>query len=78
MLFEDGEGRVRSLPTAWTSVAGPDPFVTVSAGRSFFRIEDLLALVALVEELMPRRGGRKVDSAALVKRNTPSLYSHKG
>src|SRR5205823_1913533 len=40
VLFEDG-GRVRSLPTAWTSIADPDPFVAVSAGRSFFRIQDL-------------------------------------
>jgi Family of unknown function (DUF5372) len=51
VLFEDSEGRVRSLPTAWTSVAVPDPFVSVSAGRSYFRTEDLLALVSLIRPL---------------------------
>jgi len=50
VLFEDG-GRLRSLPTAWTSIASPDPFVAVSAGRSFFRIEDLLGLVDLIGRL---------------------------
>jgi hypothetical protein len=39
------------MPAAWTDVEGPDPFLVVSAGRACFRVEDLLALVALVAEL---------------------------
>jgi len=39
------------MPAAWTDVVEPDPFLVVSAGRSNFRIDDLLALVALVAEL---------------------------
>ncbi len=40
---------MRSLPTGWTDVIGDDPFVVVGAGRSAFRVEDLLALAALME-----------------------------
>jgi hypothetical protein len=42
--FEDGEGRLYSLPANWTDAAGPDPFVTMAAGRSLFRVADLLEL----------------------------------
>jgi hypothetical protein len=62
VLFEEG-GRVRSLPTAWTSIASPDPFVAVSAGRSFFRIPDLVALVELVGRLSAPPGSCQGDSA---------------
>lgn len=47
----EGEARVRSLPAGWTDVEGPDAFRVLAAGRSFFRVEDLLALAVLVEEL---------------------------
>jgi hypothetical protein len=33
-----------------TDVGGVDPFVAIAAGRSFFRYEDLLKLVDLVEK----------------------------
>ena len=56
VTFHDGEGRLRSLPASWTSVVGRDPFVALSAGRAFFRVEDLLALVALVRVLSPEEG----------------------
>ena len=36
---------------AWTSVAAEDSFVRVAAGRSAFRVSDLLALAALVDGL---------------------------
>ena len=70
MLFEDG-GRVRSLPTAWTTVASPDPFVAVSAGRAFFRTQDLFALVELMGRLSPLPGRCKGDSAVIVKEILP-------
>jgi hypothetical protein len=34
--------------SAWTSAARPDALVALSAGRSHFRVEDLLQLVALI------------------------------
>jgi hypothetical protein len=42
------DGGVRSLPIAWTDLAAVDPVVTVAAGRALFRLEDLLALCAVV------------------------------
>ncbi|MBK8580237.1 MAG: hypothetical protein IPN78_19215 [Candidatus Accumulibacter sp.] len=35
--FHDDSGRVRRLTAAWTSAVAPDPFASVSAGRSHFR-----------------------------------------
>ena len=39
------------MPVAWTSLATADPFVVVAAGRSLFRLHDLIALVALLRDL---------------------------
>jgi hypothetical protein len=41
-------GRLRSLPLAWTSLAPEDPFVNLAAGRSAFRVTDLLKLARRV------------------------------
>jgi hypothetical protein len=67
VCFGDDGGGLRYLPTAWTSLAPPDPFVRASAGRSHFRVEDLLRLAALIAEQTPaqrprprRRRGRPV------------------
>jgi hypothetical protein len=46
--FFDDDGVQRSLPRGWTDAADVDPFVVVAAGRSAFRIEDLVALTALL------------------------------
>ena len=51
VFFLDEEGTQRSLPRGWTSAADPDPFVALAAGRSAVRVEDLLALVELVDGL---------------------------
>jgi hypothetical protein len=53
--FFGDDGALDSLPTAWTDVAEPDAFVVVAAGRSAFRVEDLLALAEVIDGL--RRGG---------------------
>jgi hypothetical protein len=50
-----GEQRIYSVPAGWTDVEGPDAFTELAAGRSLFRIDDLLALSSLVEELGQRR-----------------------
>lgn len=58
-VYYMGEGGVlRHIPVGWTSVAGEDPFVEVAAGRSAFRVEDLLALADMlgggdVKRIMP-------------------------
>lgn len=45
------EQRIYSVPAVWTDVEGPDAFAILSAGRSLFRVDDLLGLVALIAEL---------------------------
>ena len=51
MYFHDAQGALRSIPACWTTVAAPDSFLEMADGRWFFRYEDLLQLVALVEKL---------------------------
>ena len=50
VLFLDEDGVRRSLPRAWTDAADVDPFVALAAGRSPFRVCDLIELVEFVEE----------------------------
>ena len=45
------DGTLRTIRQAWTSAAAVDPFVKVAAGRSAFRVSDLLALAALLDGL---------------------------
>ncbi|MDZ4688071.1 MAG: DUF5372 family protein [Planctomycetaceae bacterium] len=51
--FFDERGALVSLPAAWTSVGPPDVFVAVSAGRSSFRVSDLVELSRLVQVVAP-------------------------
>ena len=69
VFYEDEDGSVRGIPTAWTSVAEEDSFVRISAGRSFFRIEDLLALAALLRDLEQECGDG--GTATPVKETSP-------
>ena len=50
-VHEDETGHMVSLSARWTDVLPPDPFVMVSAGRSLFRVDDLLELAALLRRL---------------------------
>jgi hypothetical protein len=47
-FFLDDDGVMKSLPTAWTDAAPPDAFVARAAGRSPFRVVDLVELAELV------------------------------
>jgi hypothetical protein len=58
VFFLLADGTVTSLPVAWTDVVEPDVFVTAAAGRSAFRVEDLVVLAELIEVLWPT-GGRE-------------------
>jgi hypothetical protein len=67
VYFFDDAGELASLPSEWTDVVAEDPFVVVSAGRSAFRVADLLELAGLIDGLL-----RNMDSGSEdVKRITP-------
>jgi hypothetical protein len=51
VYFHDDDGRLRSLPATWTSVNPIDPVVALGAGRSPFRLSDLLELVGVIDAL---------------------------
>jgi len=51
VYFHRPNGVLASIPTGWTSLLGPDPFVVMAAGRSHFRVGDLVELVRLIEGL---------------------------
>ena len=52
MFFHDPTtGRIRSLPTAWTNLAPPDPFVVLAAGRAILRFIDLQMLSRLLHDV---------------------------
>jgi hypothetical protein len=59
VYFYDDYGDLRRLPAAWTSAASPDAFVEISAGRSHFRIEDLLHLTVLIAQLREARAPKR-------------------
>ena len=51
LYYHDQEGRLASVPARWTDTVPPDAFVSISAARSPFRLEDLLELARLVTAL---------------------------
>jgi hypothetical protein len=51
LFYRDHLGYVTALPTRWTSVETEDPFLVVSAGRSNFRVTDLIDLASLITEI---------------------------
>ena len=52
VFFHDpATGRLRSLPTAWTNLALPDPFVVLAAGRAILRFTDLQTLSRLLHDV---------------------------
>lgn len=57
VFCEGDEGEIRSFPRAWTNFADPDPFVTVSAGRSSFRVRDLQELADFCDRLRAPHSG---------------------
>ena len=57
VMWEDERGEVRSLPASWTSAGEEDAFRVMSAGRSAFRVEDLLELVEVVRGVEGERSG---------------------
>lgn len=61
VMYRDAADRIRALPASWTSVVAADPYVTLSAGRSLFRLPDLLSLVTVMQA---QRSCEEADGAA--------------
>ena len=55
--YHDEGGRLRSIPMEWTNLAPVEPFVRVSAGRSAFRVADLLEVSRLLMTLSKEEEG---------------------
>lgn len=53
VFYRDRHGHLASLPARWTSVEAEDPWVVAGAGRSWFRVADLIELTALVARSRP-------------------------
>jgi hypothetical protein len=51
VYLRDDQGVLRSLPAAWTDAVPEDAFVVMAAGRSPFRVDDLVRLADLVGRL---------------------------
>jgi hypothetical protein len=61
--FQDKLGRLHSLPTSWTDAGAVDPFVALAAGRSLFRVADLIELARQID------GGKSQRVERTVKEN---------
>ncbi|MFM0674580.1 DUF5372 family protein, partial [Paraburkholderia sediminicola] len=59
VYFHDDMGNLKRMAAGWTSAAPPNAFETVSAGRSHFRIEDLLQLTMLIARYREPNGHSK-------------------
>jgi hypothetical protein len=57
VYLHDADGRLFSLPAAWTDASAVDPFVVVAAGRCPFTTGSLLAVADLVDRFRTRRDG---------------------
>lgn len=51
VYFHDDNGRLVCVPAQWTSVFSADPFVICAAGRSPFRLQELVELTQLITTL---------------------------
>lgn len=57
--YQAADGSVHTVPRDWTSLAAPDAFAVIAAGRASFRPEDLLGLAVLLDEVQHRHHGAK-------------------
>jgi hypothetical protein len=54
VYFHNAEGLLEAILANCTDVRSVDPFIAISAGRSWFRYEDLIRLADLIEGLLRR------------------------
>ena len=50
-MYFDAKRKLCSIPASWTSLAEQDLFAQTAAGRSWFRVDDLVRLCAQIAEL---------------------------
>jgi len=50
-MYFDAQGRLRSMLASWTNLGDEELFAQASAGRSWFRPDDLVQLCVLLDEL---------------------------
>lgn len=55
VYFEDPRGCFVFVPETFTDLVPPDPFVALAAGRCFFRTQDLIELLRIVQGAIERR-----------------------
>ena len=58
VFYYEADGKLKSFMTNVTDVIAPDPFDRISAGRSAFRIDDLLELRHLLDNCQESERGR--------------------
>ena len=51
MRFLDDDDLLREIPLSWTDAAPEDPWLVIARDRSWFRFDDLLELVRIMEGL---------------------------
>lgn len=51
IFYQDARGCLRSISSSFTSMGVPDAVAVLGAGRSHFRVADLLVLQRLLEDL---------------------------
>ena len=51
VFYYTADMEMASLPASWTDVGEVDPFVELSQGRALGRVQDLLRLARLAEDL---------------------------
>lgn len=61
VLLKIEEGIYRTIPPQWTDLSLPDPEVVISAGRSFFRVTDLIDLARMIDCRREIYTGRKTS-----------------
>jgi hypothetical protein len=59
VFIYDTEGTLKSLPASVTDVVPVDAFTHISAGRSAFRVDDLLALRELLDHQAGAQGAAR-------------------
>ena len=56
VFYRGSTGRLLSIPAAWTTLSEPDPFISLTDGRSGFRCEDLLGLRRYLDSMGEEAG----------------------
>jgi Family of unknown function (DUF5372) len=58
--MRDADGRLFSLPAAWTDAVAVDPFVAIAAGRCPFTVDGLLEVADVVGGLRASRAVKTI------------------